>query len=292
MEGKLELVIDSKATLGEGPCWSTETQLLYWLDSLEKKINIYNPMTKKNRVIKLEQYIGAIVPRNKHEAVITLEDGFYFINLNTEKITLIEDTERHLPNNRFNDGKCDAYGRFWAGSMHKSYHDGHGFLYCLDTNMKVKKKLHDIGISNGIAWSTDNRFMYYIDTLTKRVRRYDYNIVTGEIENPINIISFHEEEGFPDGMTVDGEDMLWIAHWSTSKISRWNPKTGKRIYSIALPVANVTSCAFGGKDLNELYITTARAGVNSEQLAEYPLSGGVFRLKTTVTGKPSYSFKG
>lgn len=220
MEGRLELVIDSKATLGEGPCWSAETQLLYWVDILEKKINVYNPNTRKNRVIKLEQYIGAIAPRNENEAVIALENGFYFIDLSTEKITLIEEHENHLTNNRFNDGKCDAYGRFWVGSMNKSYQGEDGALYCLDTNMKVRQKLNNIGISNGMTWSADNKFMYYIDTLTKKVCRYDYDIATGEIKNPVDIISFHGEEGLPDGMTSDIEGMLWIAHWGTTKISR------------------------------------------------------------------------
>lgn len=290
--GELELVMDAKAMLGEGPCWDNEKQILYWVDVLGKKIYIYNPITKANRIITLKQCISAIVPRNENEVVVALEDGFSFLNLITEKITPINDPEKHIINNRFNDGKCDAYGRFWAGTMNKSYVEGCGALYCLDTDFKVKRKLNNIGISNGIAWSLDNRFMYYIDTFTKSVCRFNYNIETGDIINRMEVINFQEEEGLPDGMTIDAEGMLWIAHWGGSKISRWNPNTNMKIAQFEIPAINVTSCTFGGEDLNELYITTAKEGLKSEQLTENPFSGGLFRLKTTVKGISSHSFKG
>lgn len=289
--GVLELVLDVKATLGEGPCWDSNNQLLYWVDSLEKKVYFFNPVTRDNRVIQLDQYIGSIVPRNQNEAVLALENGFYSLNFDTEKLTLINEQESHLPNNRFNDGKCDANGRFWAGTMNNFYVKEQGALYCLHTNMKVQKKLDKIGISNGIAWSLDNKFMYYIDTLTKNIRRLNYNLATGDIENPIDIIRFPDGEGWPDGMTIDEEGMLWIAHWNDSKVSRWDSKTGNQISSIEVPAGNVTSCTFGGKDLNELYITTARTGLSKEQLNKYPLSGGLFKMKTDVKGSRSYGFK-
>ena len=292
MEGDLELVLDVKATLGEGPCWDSVNQLLYWVDILEKKIYIYNPVTNVNRGIQLEQYVGAIVLRNEKEAILALENGFYYLNFETERVTLIDEPENHLPNNRFNDGKCDAYGRFWAGTMNKFYAKEQGALYCLHTNMKVQKKLDKVGLSNGIAWSPDNKYMYYIDTLNKNICQFNYNIASGDIESPIDIIRFPDGEGMPDGMTVDEEGMLWIAHWGGSKVSRWNPKTGKQINSIKVPALNVTSCTFGGKDLNELYITTARTGLNREQLDSYPFSGGLFRIKTDVRGSHSYVFKG
>jgi sugar lactone lactonase YvrE len=290
--GELELVLDVKATLGEGPCWDSVRQLLYWVDILEKKVYIFNPVTNENRGIQLEQYVGAIVLRNTNEAVLAMGNGFYFLNFLTKKVSLIDEPESHLANNRFNDGKCDAYGRFWAGTMNKLYDKEQGALYCLHTNMKVQKKLDKVGLSNGIAWSPDNQFMYYIDSITKNVCCFNYNIDTGEIKKPIDIISFPEGEGVPDGMTIDEEGMLWIAHWGGSKVTRWNPKTGKQINSLEVPALNVTSCIFGGKDLNELYITTARMGLNKEQLNYYPFSGGLFRIKTDVKGSPSYAFKG
>ncbi|WP_449536340.1 SMP-30/gluconolactonase/LRE family protein [Ferdinandcohnia sp. Marseille-Q9671] len=292
MVGELELVLDAKATLGEGPCWDSRKQLLYWVDVLEKKINIFNPVTNLNREIQLDQYVGAIVPRNLDEAVVVLENGFYFLHYSTEEVTLIDEPESHMKNNRFNDGKCDAYGRFWAGTMDKSYVEGQGALYCLDKDRNVHKKVTNVGLSNGIAWSPDNKFMYYIDTLTKKVCCFHFTIETGEIGNPIDIINFPEDEGLPDGMTIDEEGMLWIAHWGGSKVSRWNPKTGKQVGSVEVPALNVTSCVFGGKDLTELYITTARSDLSEEQLTKYPYSGGLFRIEMDIKGSPSYSFRG
>ncbi|WP_223701675.1 SMP-30/gluconolactonase/LRE family protein [Sutcliffiella deserti] len=292
MAGKLELVLDVKAALGEGPCYDSIQQLLYWVDILEKKVYIFDPATNENRSIQLEQYVGAIVFTTRNEAVLALENGFNYLNFDTEKVTPIDEPEIHLPNNRFNDGKCDASGRFWAGTMNKFNDKGQGALYCLDTNLKVQKKLDKVGLSNGIAWSPDNKFMYHIDTLTKKVCRFNFNVETGDIDTPIDVIRFPDGEGSPDGMTIDEEGMLWIAHWGGSKVSRWNPATGQQIDSIEVPALNVTSCVFGGKDLNELYITTARTGLNKEQLNDYPLSGGLFRIKTDVKGSPSYAFKG
>ncbi|MFC4323066.1 SMP-30/gluconolactonase/LRE family protein [Litchfieldia salsa] len=292
MFGELELVLDVKSSLGEGPCWDSVNQLLYWVDILEKKVYVFDPVTNKYRGIQLEQCVGALALTNRNEAVVALEDGFYFLNFETENVTLIDDPESHLPNNRFNDGKCDANGSFWAGTMSKSIDKEQGSLYCLHPNMKVQKKLDKVGISNGIAWSPDNKFLYYIDTLNENVCCFNYNVATGDISNPVEIIKFQDEDGMPDGMTIDEEGMLWIAHWGGSKVSRWNPKTGKQINSIDIPALNVTSCTFGGKDLNELYITTARTGLDEEQLENYPFSGGLFRIKTDVKGTPSHTFKG
>ncbi|RXJ04651.1 SMP-30/gluconolactonase/LRE family protein [Anaerobacillus alkaliphilus] len=292
MVRELELVLDIKATLGEGPCWDSKKQLLYWVDILEKRVYIFNPRTNENRCIQLNHYVGAIVPRNSGGAVLALEKGFYFLDTQTETLSLIDEPEKHIVNNRFNDGKCDANGRFWAGTMDKSYHKEQGALYCLNTNLAVKKQLSKVGLSNGLAWSPDNKFFYYIDTLTRKVVCFDFHLSTGEIENPREIIYFPEEEGMPDGMTIDEDGMLWIAHWGGSKVSRWNPKTGEQLTAIEVPALNVTSCTFGGKDLDELYITTARSGLNEDQLKEYPYSGGLFKIKTDVKGVQAYPFKG
>ncbi|MBD8071557.1 SMP-30/gluconolactonase/LRE family protein [Bacillus sp. PS06] len=288
----VELVLDAKATLGEGPCWDSEKQLMYWVDILEKKVNVFNPATNENREIQLDQYVGAITLRKNNEAVVVLENGFYELDLETGKVTLIDEPESHLPKNRFNDGKCDPAGCFWAGTMSMVNEKEQGALYCLDTNRNVHKKVDKVGISNGIAWSPDHKFMYYIDTLTRKVCRFHYHAETGEIQNRTDIISIPNSEGLPDGMTIDEEGMLWIAHWGGSQVSRWNPHTGEQIDSFNVPALNVTSCAFGGIELNELYITTARNGMTEEQLTDYPLSGGLFKLKTNVKGSPSYTFRG
>jgi sugar lactone lactonase YvrE len=290
--GDLELVLDAKATLGEGPCWDAEKQILYWVDIKEKKVNLFNPATGENLEIQLKQNVGTIVPRNEKEAALALEDGLYLLNLETEKLTLIEELESDIEANRFNDGKCDPAGRFWAGTMDKEGAAGKGALYCLDADGKIEKKLGQLGISNGLAWSPDDQFMYFIDTPTGKISRFDYDIKTGAIENRTEIISIPEGAGAPDGMTIDEEGKLWIAHYGGAKVSRWDPHTGEQLMEIKVPARNVTSCTFGGKDLRDLYITTARDGLSEEQLKEYPMSGGLFRIKLEVKGRPAYSFKG
>ncbi len=288
----VELLVDAKATLGEGPCWDHENQMLYWVDIVEGQIFIYDPEAKMNRKIQLDQMPGAIVPRKSGGAIAALENGFHLINLATEEREQIHDPESHLPGNRFNDGKCDPAGRFWAGTIDED-RDGNAALYCLDTDLSVTKKIDDVSNSNGLVWSLDSEYFYYIDTPTQKVVRYEYDRLTGEIRKPKDVIFVPEEEGKPDGMTIDADNMLWIAHWGGSKVSRWNPVTGEKMQEITVPACNVTSCTFGGKDLNELFITTARKGMDRDQLETYPNAGGLFKVTLDgVNGIPSPKFGG
>lgn len=290
MIGKVELVLDDKALLGEGPCWTNNQ--LYWVDIVNKQVCIYNPATKSHRKIQFEQAVSAIVPRTENEAVIVLEDGFYVLDLETEELSLLKHVEADIPTNRFNDGKCDPFGRFWAGTMEKDGKDKQAALYCLDTDGKLSKKLDNVGISNGLDWSIDQTKFFYIDTLTRKVARFDYEIETGSISNRTDIIDFEQEEGMSDGMTIDAEGMLWIAHWAGSKVSRWNPHTGTKLSEVEIPALNITSCTFGGPDLDELYITTAGVGMTDDQALQFPLAGGLFKVRTNVKGLKSNHFKG
>ncbi len=156
--------------------------------------------------------------------------------------------------------------------------------------MSVEKKISHVNTSNGMAWSPDHTYLYFIDTPTKKVVRYQYNIRTGEIHNPSDVIIFSENDGLPDGMTIDEEGCLWIAHWGGSKITRWNPSTGEQILSIPIPALYVTSCTFGGPNLTDLYVTTARTRMTDDELKQYPHAGGIFRIQTNVKGCPTYSF--
>jgi sugar lactone lactonase YvrE len=292
LKGKVELVLHAKADLGEGPCWDHENGVLYWVNILGRTVNIYNPQTNENREIQLDQLVGTVVPRRSGGVVMAMEKGFYFLDLETEQLTLIQDPESHLQENRFNDGKCDPYGRFWAGTMSLSEEKGMGSLYCLHSDLKVEKKRGDLSISNGLAWSPDYNYMYFIDTPTKKITRFDYDLDTGRIENAVEVIDFRNEAGAPDGMTIDEEGMLWIAHWGGAQVSRWNPETGERISSIPIPALNVTSCTFGDEDLMTLYITSARKNMTEKQLKEYPLTGGLFKVRTGIKGAVTYPFNG
>jgi sugar lactone lactonase YvrE len=289
----LEVIVDAKATLGEGAIWDSRKKLLYWVDIIQCRIYIYNPVSKQNSSIHVGQYVGTVVPRQNGELMLALKNGFASLNPITGEMTLINNPEAHLTGNRFNDGKCDPAGRFWAGSMAFDQTKGAASLYCLHTDLTVTKMIDHVTISNGLVWTADQTTFYYIDTPTSEVAAYDYDITSGKISNRRVAVSIPEAEGLPDGMTIDTEDMLWIAHYGGSQICRWNPKTGKKMQSIKLPASQVTSCAFGGDNLDELYITTCRENMAEAQLEKEPLAGALFKCAhMPVKGVPSFEFRG
>ncbi|MCM3004230.1 SMP-30/gluconolactonase/LRE family protein [Priestia koreensis] len=292
MTKQVELVVDAHATLGEGPCWDLETQQLYWVDIEEKKLNLFTPSTGENKTYPVGELVGAVVTREKGGVVLAMQNGLHFFDVETGEFTFLHDPESHIENNRFNDGKCDPAGRFWIGTMDINDTEGKGSLYCLDVNQELTKKLDNVSISNGLAWSPDQKTLYYIDTPTQHIFKFDYDVESGEISNRKAIIDFTNIEGSPDGMTIDAEGMLWVAHWGGSRVSRWNPHTATLLEEIAVPSLNVTACTFGGENLDELYITTARIGTEEDVLATFPHAGGLYKVKPGVKGMAPFTYKG
>lgn len=287
---RAELVLDARAVLGEGPSWDARKQVLYWVDIIGRKVHIYDPATNTDREIPTGQLVGAVVPCQDEGVLVAMQNGFFRLDPDSGRLVPVADPEAHLPGNRFNDGKCDAAGRFWAGTMDMNEQRKSGALYCLDKDGTVRKVLDAVGISNGMAWSRDNRTMYYIDTMRKNVEAFDFDLDSASLSNRRTVIDFSGEQGVPDGMTIDEEGMLWIAHWDGYQVSRWDPRTGRKIDSIPLPVARVTSCVFGGRNLDELYITTARHNGIVEEYADQPHAGGLFRVKLKVRGAATYRY--
>ncbi|MFC0472638.1 SMP-30/gluconolactonase/LRE family protein [Halalkalibacter kiskunsagensis] len=290
MSYNVEVALHAKATLGEGPHWDQAKGVLYWVDILQKKLHIYDPATNDNRTILFEQYIGAVVPTTSGQVLLAMENGIYQYNLETEELTCIADPEADQPTNRFNDGKCDPSGRFWAGTMSLTESNHKGSLYRLDPSGQITKMVSSVTISNGLAWSPDRKFMYYIDTPTREVAVYSYDEASGEIIYIKACVQIPEGMGNPDGMTIDSEGMIWVAHWGGARVTRWNPHTGTLLEEIPLPAKNVTSCTFGGENLDELYITTAKIGMTESELERYPGSGNLFRVKTNYKGLPANPF--
>lgn len=281
-----ECIIDGHNQLGEGPVWDEKLGELIWVDIEGCKLHRYRPIDGKQIEYQLEKKIGAAVPAEDGTWILALEDGFYRFDLESQQTTLIAYTQDANPSNRLNDGKCDPSGRFWAGTMSAKWQRD-GNLYSLETDHTLTPRLSNVVCSNGLAWNADSTIMYYIDSVEKIVHAFDYDFVTGVISNRRSAITYQDGEGGPDGMSIDSEGMLWIGHWGGWQVSRWNPHTGEKLTIIKVPVNNVTSCAFGGEKLNELYITTARIGNDDNDRSEQPLAGGLFRVKLDVQGLPA-----
>ena len=224
--------------------------------------------------------------------MLALHHGFAHLDLETEELTFISDPEPDKPENRFNDGKCDPAGRFWAGTLALDEKPRAASLYCMDTDLSVRRVLGNVGNSNGIVWSLDNTTMYYIDTPTREIAAFDYDLETGAISNRRVAVTVPQEYGYPDGMTIDEEGMVWVALWGEGCVCRWDPRTGELLHSLRLPVRQVTSCAFGGEKLDELYITSACIGPEGKALAAQPLAGGLFRVHPGVKGIEAFEFNG
>lgn len=288
-----ELALDARALLGEGPIWAARRGVLYWVDIAGCAVHIFDPATGHDRALDIGQPVGTIVPRRSGGALVALRDGFAALDLETGALTMIADPEADQPLNRFNDGKCDPAGRFWAGTMRQAEdRAGKGSLYRLDPDLSVHRMWSNVTVSNGIAWSLDARTMYYIDTPTKTVVAFEYHVETGAIADPRPVISTPDGPGFPDGMTIDAEGMLWVAYWDGWRVVRWDPATGQALATIELPVARVTAPWFGGPNLDELYITSARTGLSDEALAQQPHAGSLFVARPGVHGLPAFEFAG
>lgn len=281
-----ELFIPSRALLGEGPAWDAVTQTLYWVDILQKRV-----YAGAKPVLLLDDLAGCVAPRASGGLILASGNSFLTTENGSKGVTVLAGLRTEPAGTRFNDGKCDPQGRFLAGTVDKKEKLSNGSLYILVSGGRPRKLLKGLRISNGIAWSPKGTIMYFIDTPTREVRAYDYDLDDGVISNPRVILRFADTFGLPDGMTTDTDGNLWVAHWGGGRVSQWKAN-GTLLGQFGLPAPNVTSCVFGGEKMDELFITTARTGLDLSTLRKFPLSGGVFRMPTNVTGMPTYAFAG
>jgi len=296
-----ELILDGRADLGEGPAWDAVAGRLYWVDIRAGVLHCYDPQSGSDQSRSFEEPVGCVAPCNPSwkspggssgEVVLALKSGLILYDPLRNDWNYLVQPEAHLPGNRFNDGKCDPAGRFLAGTMDDAEIEASGSLYFYSPDGTLRVLLKGARISNGLTWSVDGKTFYYIDTPTRQVTAFDYSLSSGDIANPRPVVTVPAEIGWPDGMTADAEGMLWVAMWGGAKLTRWDPITGKLLEVIPIPAMNVTACVFGGSDLTELYVTSARKGLSTEQLADYPLSGGLFRIRTDTRGLPTFRFGG
>jgi sugar lactone lactonase YvrE len=286
-----EPILQAKAVLGEGSIWDPMLQVLYWVDIDKFQLHTFDPATGQDSFVNLGRHVGTVVKRSAGGGggfIVALPDQFAHVD-SVGKITAIADVEKGL-GNRMNDGKCDPAGRFWCGSMNFKFLPGAGNLWMLDTDHQVHHKLGNVTCSNGLVWTGDGKRMYYIDTFTRHLDVFDYDVSTGAIENR-RIAVENTWTGHFDGMTIDADDNVYIATWAGGAVLKIDPRTGDLLARIEVPgVKNVTSCAFGGAKLNDLYITSS---ANGADLEEEPNAGALFRIRLAdAAGLPAFEFQG
>ncbi|HYD80130.1 MAG TPA: SMP-30/gluconolactonase/LRE family protein [Paucimonas sp.] len=287
-----ECVWDARAALGEGPVWSAREQALYWVDILGRQLHQYRPAGDERHSWSFDEEISSVAERRETDGLIaTLRYGFAFFDLATSALERLVEPESHLPGNRFNDGKCDREGRYWAGSVEFGCREPVGSLYRLTPDLHCERMDTGYAVTNGPTWSADWKTMYFNDSHLGHVYAFDFDPGAGTIANKRLFLEFGAEDGSPDGMTTDAEGCLWIAHWGPGKVTRRDPQ-GRLMRTIALPCSHVTSCAFGGSDLKTLYITSARVGLDENRLAQQPLAGSLFAIDLDVAGVPANRFAG
>ena len=279
-----QVLYPSQCILAESPLWHPERKCCYWVDIDGGVLYEYNWLSQATRSWKFNSKLSLAVQGKEDQLILTLDSEIARFNLESGKTETILDIETPPSVNRCNDGAADSRGRLWVGTMHLQHQKEAGSLYLINTDHAIQKKRDHISVSNGIAWSLDNKRMFYIDSPTQVVQSFHFNEGSGEIVFEKNVIEIPLENGTPDGMAIDEEGMLWIAHWNGFGVYRWNPNTGALLSRIELPVPQVSSCAFVGDDLDHLLITTARENMADDIVQKYPNSGDVFLVKTGIKG--------
>lgn len=292
--GAVECVYAAGARLGEGALWSAREQALYWVDILACRLHRYLPASAARANWLFSEEISALAERaHTPGLIVTLRRGFaLFDPASGREPQLLHQPEPALPGNRFNDGKCDAQGRFWAGTMDFDCVAPTGALYRYDPDGRCTRHEQGFVVTNGPTWSVDGRTLYFNDTVCGHVYAYDFDGSTGTLANKRLWLAFAPGDGVPDGMSTDAAGRLWIAHWGGACISCHDPVSAQELGRVTLPTRHVSNCAFGGPDLRTLFITTARSGLSPEQLAAEPLAGGLFALRVDGPGLPAGLFGG
>ncbi|WP_432153110.1 SMP-30/gluconolactonase/LRE family protein [Streptomyces tricolor] len=278
-----EVAVRAEATLGEGPTWDPATGRLIWLDILGMRLHTYDPASGRRTVRTTPQHIGAAKPRAGGGLVLNLRDGVGLLDPDGTFRWLHHEP---VPGRRANDAAVAPDGSLWAGTMRYDEAPGGGTLSRLTGDGTVRTVLPDVAVSNGTGWSPDGRLMYYIDSPTRRVDVFDHD-ADGRVGNRRPLVEIEEGAGFPDGLTVDAEGCVWVALWGGGAVRRYTP-SGDLDRVITLPTPRTTACAFGGPDLTDLYITTARTGLSSP----HPLSGSLLVIPGAGQGLPQPAFQG
>ncbi len=282
MRHVFDVAVRAEATLGEGPTWDPATGRLLWLDILGSRLHTYDPATGRSTVRVTEQHVGAAKPRAGGGLVLNLRDG---VGLLDEDGSFCWLHHEPIPGRRANDAAVAPDGSLWVGTMRYDEAPGGGTLSRVTGDGSVSVVLDDVAVSNGTGWSPSGTLMYYIDSPTRRVDVFDH--ADGRVTNRRPFAEIEDGAGFPDGLTVDAAGCVWVALWAGGAVRRYTPE-GVLDRVIELPTPLVTACAFGGADLTDLYVTTARVGLE----APHPLSGSLLVVPGAGQGVAQPAFTG
>jgi sugar lactone lactonase YvrE len=290
-----ELVVDAHDVVGEGPLWDVRSSTLWWTDLLGRRVHRFDPATGSESVHDVGQEVGALAPRASGGFVAAVRDGFAAFDPDTG-LTMLAPVTEGRPDLRMNDGKCDRRGRFWAASMAFDATPGAGSLYVLEPDGTTRAVLPGLTIGNGIAWTGDDRTMYYIDSMRQSVDAFDFDVDSGRLGDRRTVVDVAPATDpaklrVPDGMCIDEEGFLWVAIYGAGVVCRYRPD-GSVHTTVELPVDQVTCPVFGGADLRDLYITTAAQQMSDAELERQPLAGALFRVRTEVPGTAPFTYAG
>jgi len=291
-EGRVEVVARDGDTLGEGPHWDLVTGRLLRVDIEAGRVWRLDPATGRAGLLELGVAVGFAIPRVQGGLVLGLEHAIVLLDAEDRQERVLCAVEPDAADNRVNDGKVDARGRLWFGTLSRSRSPGTAALYRLEPDGTLARVLDGLTIANGTGWSQDGETLYFIDSTTQRVDVFAYDEAAGTLSERRPFAAVDPADGLPDGLTVDAEGGVWVALFGGGAVRRYAPD-GTLDRVVAIPTSNPTSVAFGGgPDLETLYVTTARRRLDPVQLAAQPLAGAVLSLVPGVRGRPAHPFGG
>lgn len=292
---KFELKIDKGVELAETPIWDARVKCLYWTDLFTGQVHRYHPDTDTEQVFETGGLIGAAIPcEDESKLMVAIESGMHLFDMETGALSFIADPNEGNAKNRYNDTRVDARGRIFTSTVSKLYGstdytpDMLGSFYMIDTDKSVKTLVSGINQYNAIVWNRDDTRMFVVDTYNQKLTAFDYDIETGPVSGPKEVIDF-SKQGMPDGMSIDCEDNLYVCHW-TGKISIWNKEFRlKKI--VEFPVEYVCCTGFGGENMRDLYVASSRYCYTEEDLNRNPGAGGIFLAQNAVAGAREHFYK-
>lgn len=289
-----EVALKTRSYLGEGCWWDDRRQALFWVDILRKEVHCLKDGA--DSIVKtFDDYVGFCAPCTDGRLAVGCGRNLLLYNIETDETEVLMEVDKDIPANRFNDAKATPDGRILAGTMNNALNEedvpgaNTGRFYSLKKGEEPKILVEKLSVPNGIAFTEDGKKFYNVtDTYSQTVYAYDYDTETGEISNRTQIVYVDPKNGNPDGMNIAADGTIFVAHWDGGCLKQFDPRTGEELMKIELPVKHVTCCCFGGKDLDELYITTSSIDAPED---EYPLAGSIFVVKCGIKGRKVDRFR-